>query len=493
MNSVLPQRLLHRLWLVLGGLILLRLITLGLYPVMETTEARYAEIGRMMLESNDWVTPWFDYGVPFWGKPPASFWITALSMKLFGINEFAARLPHLLCGIGVGYLTWYLARLRSVEEGTYAPVLLSGALLFFVSIGAVMTDITLVLGTTLTMLGFWQGLQTEGRSAQFGRWAVFIGLAVGLLAKGPLALILIGFPLAIWTLWQKQLGRVWRAFPWFFGMLLVLILILPWYLLAEQHTPGFLQYFLVGEHWNRFIHSGWAGDLYGKAHAYPRGTIWLFAFAGLLPWTLLLPIAAWWWRHSSSIKPAEPKDRSWQVYLILWGLTPCLFFTLAGNIIMPYVLPALPALALLGAGWLARRFDVARVSRILLIGLGFVIVIMTAAVIQLGRMETSGHIKSTKALIETYQSKRTDGDTLIYLGKRPFSANFYLRAPIEKMTSERALIDRLEKDSVYAIVETGKVSSLQALTKQPLYIAWQTDKWSLITTKQIGDVKNTSN
>jgi len=483
MKSAIDSRKLYALWCVLGGLILLRLITLGLYPVMETTEARYAEMARLMLESNDWITPWFDYGVPFWGKPPASFWLTALSMKVFGINEFAARLPHVLGGIGIGYLTWNLARQRSVEEGVYAPVLLGGSLLFFVSAGAVMTDITLVIGTTLTMFGFWQGLQTGSRSAQYGRWLMFIGLSIGLLAKGPIALILSGFPLVIWTLWQSQIYRVWRAFPWVLGMLLVVTLVAPWYVLAEQHTPGFLQYFLVGEHWNRFIHSGWAGDLYGTAHAYPRGTIWLFALAGLLPWTFLLPLAALWYRRNpSSVKPA-PKNRSWQAYLIIWALTPCLFFTFAGNIIMPYVLPALPAMALLAAGWLAHRFSVRRASRILFIGLGLVFVIITVAIVQLERMETLGKIKSTKVLIQSYQSQRAPNDVLVYFGKRPFSANFYLQAPIEKIASAPALVERLRTGAVYAIVETNQVNQLQSMSAQPFYIVGRAAKWSLLTSQ----------
>lgn len=483
MKRVMPQRRLLGLWFVLGGLILFRLISLGMYPVMETTEARYAEMARLMLESNDWITPWFDYGVPFWGKPPASFWLTALSMKVFGINEFAARLPHVLGGIGIGYLTWNLARQRSVEEGVYAPVLLGGSLLFFVSAGAVMTDITLVIGTTLTMFGFWQGLQTGSRSAQYGRWLMFIGLSIGLLAKGPIALILSGFPLVIWTLWQSQIYRVWRAFPWVLGMLLVVTLVAPWYVLAEQHTPGFLQYFLVGEHWNRFIHSGWAGDLYGTAHAYPRGTIWLFALAGLLPWTFLLPLAALWYRRNpSSVKPA-PKNRSWQAYLIIWALTPCLFFTFAGNIIMPYVLPALPAMALLAAGWLAHRFSVRRASRILFIGLGLVFVIITVAIVQLERMETLGKIKSTKVLIQSYQSQRAPNDVLVYFGKRPFSANFYLQAPIEKIASAPALVERLRTGAVYAIVETNQVNQLQSMSAQPFYIVGRAAKWSLLTSQ----------
>ena len=91
-----------------------RLIMLGSYPLMDTTEARYGDIGRMMAESGDWITPWFRPGVPFWGKPPLSFWCTALSFKLFGVNEFTARLPHWILGVLGGWLVWDLAASRSI-------------------------------------------------------------------------------------------------------------------------------------------------------------------------------------------------------------------------------------------------------------------------------------------------------------------------------------------------------------------------------------------
>ncbi|HEU6454869.1 MAG TPA: glycosyltransferase family 39 protein, partial [Roseateles sp.] len=74
-------------------LVLARLSAMAWLPLMDTTEARYGDIGRRMAALGDWVTPWFDEGVPFWGKPPLSFWLTAASMRLFGLSEFAARLP----------------------------------------------------------------------------------------------------------------------------------------------------------------------------------------------------------------------------------------------------------------------------------------------------------------------------------------------------------------------------------------------------------------
>ena len=80
-------------WVVLVAF-MIRLTTLGLYPLGDTTEARYSEIARKMVETGNWITPQFDYGVPFWGKPPLSTWTRAASFELFGVSEFAARLPR---------------------------------------------------------------------------------------------------------------------------------------------------------------------------------------------------------------------------------------------------------------------------------------------------------------------------------------------------------------------------------------------------------------
>ncbi len=200
------------LW-ALAILVLMRIATLGVYPLMDTTEARYGEIARKMVELGDGITPWFDYGVPFWGKPPLSFWLTAASFKLFGINEFAARLPHLLGALLVVWLIWDWQARSSRREAMLAIVLLASSALFFVAAGAVMTDMTLTVGTTLAMRGFWLGLHGTDTGRRRERWLLFLGLAVGLLAKGPIVLVLTGLPIALWMLIQGNPAAVWRGFP----------------------------------------------------------------------------------------------------------------------------------------------------------------------------------------------------------------------------------------------------------------------------------------
>ena len=124
---------------------------------------------------------------------------------------------------------------------------------------------------------------------------------------------------------------VWTRLPWVIGVLATAALVVPWYWAAERATPGFLDYFLAGEHWKRFVEPGWKGDLYGAAHARPRGMIWLFWIAAALPWSA----AALAWlaraiarRHSDLwTLVADP----WRLYLVLWTVTPMAFFTALGQ------------------------------------------------------------------------------------------------------------------------------------------------------------------
>lgn len=447
-GETLPRLLLF----AMGVVAIARLATLAGYPLMDTTEARYAEIARKMAELGDWTTPWFDYGVPFWGKPPLSFWLTAGSFELFGVGEFAARVPHWLGGMLLAWLLWgWLAR-RSRREAAYAVALLLGSALYVVAAGAVTTDMALAVGVTLAMRGFWLGMHGTDAERVRERWFLFGGIAVGMLAKGPVALVLIGLPMLVWTVATRNLRLAWTALPWLRGGLAATVIVLPWYVLAELRTPGFLDYFLVGEHWLRFIVPGWKGDLYGTAHEFPRGTIWGFAFVALLPWSVLLPAAALRLRGAA---PMEMRcaDAQWRLYVLLWGLAPCLFFTLAGNILWTYVLPGLPGLATWAAGWLA-QYSPQSVNRVLVAGLIVTLLGLTAFVanVQLGER---GERNSAKELIAGYESRRSGDEGLVYLGKRPYSAAFYSFGKAEWVANSAQLARRLEQRPAFAAVDAG--------------------------------------
>lgn len=401
------------LWAVVAVL-LVRLVLAAFLPMMDTTEPRYAEISRLMVERQDWVTPWFDEQTPFWGKPPLSIWAQAVAIHWFGANDLAPRLPSWLLAFVLAAMTAQLASRRSGRPaGPWAAIMLVTMALPFTAAGAVMTDMFLALGVMLSLTAFSMVLM--GARALW-RWLFFIGLAVSMLAKGPVGVVLTGIPVGFWFLVAGGWRQVWGVLPWIRGTLLTVALTLPWYLAAEARTPGFLDYFFIGEHVRRFTDAGWAGDLYGRAHEQPRGMIWLYWLAASFPWGLVLIWQAC--RKLSGSTRAVPQRDPVTVLLIGWLLAPMLLFTLAGNILWTYVLPGLPALAvLLAPAMSALRVTLRRVLLWLVPMLalaGFVVV-----------MHDPAHWRSERTNLDVIISHQGSLSDVSYLRDVPFSARYY--------------------------------------------------------------------
>jgi len=449
------------IWL-LGALLLVRIIAMVVVPLADTTEPRYAEIARLMLTTNDWITPWFEPGVPFWGKPPLSFWAQALSFKLFGINEFAGRLPALLAFIATAWMLWRLAAsVVNTQVAAASVVVYSTMLLTFVAAGTVMTDPYLALGTTWAMVAFYLAPK---ENVWYWRYGLFIGLGIGLLAKGPLAIVIAGAPIGLWVLLQGKLMFYLRTMPWVRGTLLTLLIALPWYILAELKTPGFINYFIVGEHFMRFVDPGWMGDLYGHAHKEPKGTIWLHWLAGSLPWGPLALLLL-----AGHMLTARLRKTVWQavkqpvvIYVLLWALVTPVFFTTAGNVIWTYVLPSMPAFALL-MGWAMVKLNNGQKWR----EIGFILVmwLMPIAVLIFSVLIANNNdlMKTEKRIAEYVAQQPQNGDhsnwsRLYYLGsKLEFSARFYSHDKAKPVK-----LDQLEN---------------LVMQQQGVFLAVPTDQW----------------
>ena len=413
-------------FVILVSCLVIRVISLGMYPLMDTTEARYGEMARIMAESGDWITPMFDYGVPFWGKPPMFTWLSGAGFELFGINEFAARLPHLLVGCLTLWFVWFFARRLFTADHTnpslahgkqlawLSTAILASTAAFIIISGAVMTDAGLMFAVSLSMISFWLAWHTDQK-----RWGYlfFVGLALGMLSKGPLAIVLVGISLTLWLSLTSNWKSLISKLPWISGSLLFLVLSLPWYLMAEMKTPGFLDYFIVGEHVKRFLISGWEGDLYGTAHKRPRGTIWLLWLLASLPW---FPVLFYQMAKLRKQASAGDPQRSLRIFLWVWLLAPLLLFTFSGNILWSYVLPGIPALALLIT---LNQRALQLPTKHYLIGL-LMPVLLTGLVIA---MAFGFELKtSEKALLNEWkQQPDAQQVPLYYLNKRPFSAQFY--------------------------------------------------------------------
>ena len=446
----------NHFWMFLIFILACRLLMMVVLPLTDPSEARYAEIARVMAESHDWITPWFSPGVPFWGKPPAAFWGPALAMNLFGVSEFAVRLPAFLASLATMMILFGLARaLKGVVVARWTLLIYSSSVLPFIMTGAVLTDPFMVLGSTWMMAGIIMAPRSQ---KWFWRYGLFLGTAIGLLAKGPLVLVLAGGAVIPWLLFSGEGWRTLKAQPWVAGTLLTLLLVLPWYIAAEIKTPGFLYYFLVGEHVLRFIEPGWAGDLYGGAHDHPRGTIWLYYLAGSFPWVLWLGVGLW---KLATGKTEFQAPSPLTLYLLGWALCTPVFFTLSGNILWTYVLPALPAFSLLlgelvggnqkakrEGEWALRSLS-SRLGAGMVAGIvaGMVPVAMTAACVVL--LQTPERIKSEKSLVSYLDQNSPLGQNsstqncclhgVVFLGEPTYSMRFYSGGSISSMSVDELL------------------------------------------------------
>jgi 4-amino-4-deoxy-L-arabinose transferase-like glycosyltransferase len=404
----------------LAAIMAIRLILLGAYPLFDNTEARYALIGRLMYETGDWITPYVQIGQPFWAKPPLSFWGTAAAYALFGVHEFSARLPSYMIFVAVSWFVFALARdHRDRLFALLATLIFTSCMLANYLGGAVMTDPALMLGITITMAAFWNCMR---RPSRLWGYLFFVGLAVSLLDNGKVGVVLPGLAIGAWVAWHRKWGDTWRNLPWCTGTLLTILLAVPWYLLAEWRTPGFLHYFIIGEHFERFLVKDWPGDLYGAPRTHFQGMIWLFALAAALPWSAVVAVAAFRRRPHGGLFGREWIRDEWLSYMAFWMLAPLVFFTLAHAVLITYVAASMPPFALLAAHILRRlKLDAsawpAAVS--LLVPAAFVTMAL-ATNLDAG----SDLIPSQQRIVSAHAQRSPDTD-LVYFPNVPFSAEFY--------------------------------------------------------------------
>tara|TARA_R110002073_G_scaffold37621_7_gene108408 strand:+ start:3581 stop:5053 length:1473 start_codon:yes stop_codon:yes gene_type:complete len=398
-----------------------RLFWSSYLPLMDFSEARYAEMARKILDYNDWITLWFTQDLPFWGKPPLAFWSVAVSFATFGINEFASRLPSLLFTLATAFLLYrWMRREHSADIGLVAATVYLASWLVVHTSGAVITDPLLTLATTMVMIGFWRAIIHQDRTFV---WIMWIGLGMGLMSKGPVALVLCGLACGAWVAMNNEWRRWWANIALFRGLALMLAIALPWYVLAELKTPGFIQYFIVGEHFLRFTETAWSGDLYGGVKDQPHGTIWVYMMVALLPFSPIVFLRLFTNRGFRALKESLKKDRSFTIYLLAWFLIPLLFFTVAQNILITYVLTVLPAAAVLIAlhldNWLVPR------RWLMPFVITSTLVFFTLYSVAYDRYIKDHHYNQKPMVMKYQELNKIDPGPLVYWGAPRFSVIFY--------------------------------------------------------------------
>lgn len=324
-------------WLLLAGFCgFLFFYGLASFGLIGADEPRYAQVAREMFARHDWITPTLG-GKPWLEKPPLYYWQAMLAYAVFGVSDWAARLPSAVDAalmIAAVYLF-----LRSIGSGFE----LDGALITASAAGVVgfaraaSTDMPLAATFTGALLA-WYAWRQGGRKFHLALFYVCLGL--GVLAKGPIAALLAGAIIAIFCIAMRDPRLIWRTL-WFPGILLFCAVVLPWYIAVQIKNPEFFRVFILEHNFARF-----GTNLYRHKAAF-----WYYLpviLVGALPWTIFIAAAlienirAWW---SGGRKLSSPDALS--AFLILWLLVPVAFFSISQSKLPGYILPALPAATLL--------------------------------------------------------------------------------------------------------------------------------------------------
>ena len=323
----------------------LALVFLGTRGIWDPDEGRYTNVALNMLDSGDWLNPRRNHEVGHWTKPPLTYWAIAASVRVFGQNPWAARLPSALAYLLCVWFAWRAA--SRLAPGTQATAALAYAtmLLPFGASQLITTDHVLAACQGLALWAFVEA--RFGTARHTARWLVlmWVGFALGFLTKGPPALM----PLLVVLLFDQLMPgrRAHRALQ-LWGMVLFALLALPWYIAVIHGNPGLFAYFIGDEVVNRVTtnefgrHGQWYGWIAIYAPTLLVGTLpWT---PTLLRWARTLPAAVRRWRD-----PGQRSVDGAALLLALWIVLPVLVFCLARSRMPLYVLPLFLPLAIVAA------------------------------------------------------------------------------------------------------------------------------------------------
>jgi 4-amino-4-deoxy-L-arabinose transferase-like glycosyltransferase len=312
---------------------------LGSFGLLEPDEGRFAQIGREMAASGDFLVPRLN-GIEQFYKPPLVYWISAIGYQIFGVTEWVARLPSALAFVGILWLTgWMGWRLGGRKVGWMAALILASMVEPYALGRQITLDMSLTFWVTAA-LACLVGVGTGVQSKIFG-YLFFLCMGLGFLAKGPMAWVV---PLsgAIPWVWVARKSGKRVILPWKSGALLTLGVAMSWFVLVCLRYPELWNYFLGYELVERF-----ASTTHGRSKPW-----WFFLpilVIGTVPWTGFLPGLA---------KESWTKIREGKMEPVSWALgasvvIPFVVVSCSGSKLLTYILPIYPSLALLLAIWLS--------------------------------------------------------------------------------------------------------------------------------------------
>jgi 4-amino-4-deoxy-L-arabinose transferase-like glycosyltransferase len=346
-------------WLLLAGFCgFLFFFGLAFFGLIGADEPRYAQVAREMLARHDWITPTLG-GKPWLEKPPLYYWQAIVAYHLFGVSDWAARLPSALdATLMVVAVYLFLKRFRPGFP-------LDGALMTASAAGVVgfaraaSTDMPLAAMFTIALLAWYGWYESDSHRYLAG---FYFFLALGTLAKGPVAALLAAAIIVIFAAAKDDYGLLLRTL-WIPGILVFLLVAVPWHIAVEIKAPEFFRIFIVQHNLARF-----GTNLY-----HHKEPFWYYApvvLVGLVPWTVfaaaaLVEALRVWWRERREMLKSED---ALNVFLVIWLVFPALFFSFSQSKLPGYIVPALPAGTLLLAEYGRRRItDEERTSMFLIV------------------------------------------------------------------------------------------------------------------------------
>ncbi|MQY50539.1 phospholipid carrier-dependent glycosyltransferase [Rhodocyclus tenuis] len=331
------------LWVLLLAFAVVWFGTLDYRKLIQPDEGRYAEIAREMVVSGDYVTPRLN-GLKYFEKPALQYWITAGAFKTFGEHDWVARFWPGLSGFLSVLLAFFTAQRLFGPRAALLGTVAFASTLFVVLIGHINTlDMGLSFFLQLALSGMLLANRDEATASERRRWMliVWVALAGAMLSKGLIALVLCGGTLVVYSLLARDFSP-WRRLELLRGIPLFLLLVTPWFVAVSLANPEFFHFFFIHEHFERFL---------TKAHGRYQPAWYFFAvlLLGALPWTLMLLqgwLGAWFRERRGGFQP--------QRFLVVWAWVILLFFSASSSKLPSYILPMVPALAMLTGVWLAR-------------------------------------------------------------------------------------------------------------------------------------------
>jgi 4-amino-4-deoxy-L-arabinose transferase-like glycosyltransferase len=334
----------------LGVLFLLWLVVYGsaLFSpaLLDDADSVHAEAAREILLTNDWVTLHVN-GIRYLEKAPLLYWAIAASFRIFGIHDWSARLPLALGVLALLFSVYFLgSRLFGKAAGFYASLISSMALGSYLFTRFLIPDILVGLWLILS-LGFFLRTFEEQQPSRFACWGLAASCALNVLTKGLIGLV---FPIATIVLYLfliRQLGHLLKI-RLLSSTLVFFAIAAPWHILAGLRNPdqgnvrGFFWFYFVNEHFLRYLNKRVPRD-YGTV---PLLLFWGLLLVWLFPWSSFLPQALARVRLSRFREATASSQSRGKIVFLLAAFLVILFFSFSTRQEY-YVLPALPALALL--------------------------------------------------------------------------------------------------------------------------------------------------